>query len=424
MSNRGRNMGNHSTKHHKSTKQWENNAKNRGINPLLWAFGYYILEIPRASLETALDLFMRYGFDYYDIRVDEEGMRASLTVSGIQKRRILAACRVWQIRVKRVTLCGLPDIISNYRGRWGLAVGGILALVLFLVSQSVVWRIDVVGNERLSTEYVKQTLSTYGLTLGASKSRLNTDFMEQRIMIDDDDIAWISVKISGTVARVELREVIDTDITKKETLPANLVSRFDAQIVGMEVYSGFLSVKEGDFVRAGELLVSGVYKSEKAPLRFLRASGRILGRVTRQFSVEIPLKQTKKVPTGEQIEKKTLNFFGKTIKLFINYRNLPMTCDIINYVYIFNPFSLGELPISISVDTYYPYETLEVEISESEAMELAYEELRNMIDEELPDAQILKKTVHGELTENGYILNCTLTAICDIAKQVEFDVID
>ena len=101
-----------------------------------------------------------------------------------------------------------------------------------------------------------------------------------------------------------------------------------------------------------------------------------------------------------------------------------MTCDIINYVYIFNPFSLGELPISISVDTYYPYETLEVEISESEAMELAYEELRNMIDEELPDAQILKKTVHGELTENGYILNCTLTAICDIAKQVEFDVID
>ena len=65
----------------------------------------------------------------------------------------------------------------------------------------------------------------------------------------------------------------------------------------------------------------------------------------------------------------------------------------------------------------------EVDISEMEAMDIAYEELRKMIDEELPDAQILKKSISGELTDGSYILNCTITAICDIAKQVEFDVV-
>ena len=98
-------------------------------------------------------------------------------------------------------------------------------------------------------------------------------------------------------------------------------------------------------------------------------------------------------------------------------------CDIINYVYIFNPFSLGELPISISVDEYYPYEMRDVTISEEMAIEQAYEVLAKRIAEELPDAQVLKKTVHGEIVDGKYILVCHLTAICNIARQVEFEVI-
>ena len=128
------------------------------------------------------------------------------------------------------------------------------------------------------------------------------------------------------------------------------------------------------------------------------------------------------MPTGETISKKSLIFFGKTINFFSNYRNLPTSYDIINYVYTFDPFSLGELPISLSVNEYYGYELLEVEISEEEAMEMAYDELRKRIDEELPEAQILKKSLYGEIVDGKYVLRCTVTAICNIAKQVEFEV--
>ena len=160
------------------------------------------------------------------------------------------------------------------------------------------------------------------------------------------------------------------------------------------------------------------------PLRYTRACGSILGRVTQTFEIEIPLVQTKKAPTGEKITKKTLNFFGKKINFFINYRNLPTSYDIINYIYILNPFSLGELPISLSVNEYYGYEMVEMEISEEEDIEQAYEELRKRMDEELPEAQILKKTLHGEIVDGKYVLKCTVTAVCNIAKQVEFEVLD
>ena len=101
---------------------------------------------------------------------------------------------------------------------------------------------------------------------------------------------------------------------------------------------------------------------------------------------------------------------------------MPITYDIINYIYSLNPFSLGELPISISVDEYYGYEMVDFQISEEEAIDQAYEMLRSMIDEELPEAQILKKSLQSDIVDGKYVLKCTVTAVCNIAKQVEFEV--
>ena len=394
----------------------------RGTSVFSFLLGYCEIEIPISACESFMNLCMRYGFIYYGYQRDTKSEKMSFRVPLYQVKRVRSACRVWQIRVLSVREYGARTVLYGLKGRWGLLIGGVLALVLFFTAQSVVWRIDVVGNERLSEAEIIQCLGEQGLSVGSRISGINTASVEQRVMINSEDISYVSITILGTVARVEVREVIDTQINEEITSPANLVSLFDAEIVGMEVYSGFLSVKEGSFVRKGELLVSGIYKEGKAPLRITRASGRILGKVSHTIEVEIPLVQTQKVLTGEKIEKKSLIFFGKSINFFTNYRNLPTTYDIINYVYTLNPFSFGELPISLSVDTYLPYEMKEVTLTDSEAMEQAYELLRIRIDEELPDAQILSKSITGEFKDGKYVLYCRLTAICNIARQVEFEV--
>ncbi len=385
--------------------------------------GVYTLELPRAFCEDFLNLCMRYGFSCYDIAFSDDGKSVRVKIPARSIKNIKTACKMWQIRVKTVEFSGLPARILSYKGRWGLLFGAAISLAMFFLLQGLVWRIDIVGNERLTNAEIIESLSEQGLHVGSLIDALDTDSVEQRVMINDENIAWIAINIVGTVARVEVREVIDTDIKEKDTRPANIVALYDGQIVSLEIYSGFMNVKEGDFVRAGELLVSGIYKTDKAPIRYSRASGRIMARVSRSFEVEIPLVQLQKVPTGEKIEKKTLIFFGKSIKLFLNYGNLPSTCDIINYLYTFDPFSLGELPVALSVDTFYPYEIKETEISEEEAIEQAYDELRRLIDEQIPEAQILSKTLYGEFKDGKYILKCNITAVCNIAKTVEFEVL-
>ena len=63
-------------------------------------------------------------------------------------------------------------------------------------------------------------------------------------------------------------------------------------------------------------------------------------------------------------------------------------------------------------------------LSEDEAFSQAQELLYERINQELPEVQILKKSLQGEIVGDKYVLKCTVTAICNISKQVEFEVLN
>lgn len=394
----------------------------RRQGPLAWIFGYFDAELPRIFCEPFLNLCMRYGITYYSLDLDEERKILHVRLPLSERRRMLAACRAWQIRIKISESRGLPHRLAALRGRWGLAVGMLLAVLLIILSQNVIWRVDVVGNEMLSTDRVLEVLSENGIAVGARISEISPESAEQKIMISTPEISWISVSLHGTVARVEVREQVTSGKSESSDAPANLVSDFDAQIVELEIYSGFVGVKEGDFVRCGDLLVSGIYRTENAPSRYTRAAGRVIGRVRCTFEVHIPLNQTEKVPTGEKISQKTLFFFGNPIKLFTNCGKIPPTCDIISCKHTLDPFSLGELPVFLLTEEYYPYEERSRTITESEAIRQAYAELYSQIEKTLPEVRILKKELAGEFHDGEYVLECTVTALCNIARQADIEI--
>ena len=126
-----------------------------------------------------MNICLRYGFDYYCISVDEEKRKVTLFVPLFQTKNILTACRMWQIRVKLTARFGLPEKLSAYRGRWGLLVGVILATVLFALSQSVIWRIDVMGNSRLSASDV---IEKYKLNSSANVRRVKDALKKKEVL--------------------------------------------------------------------------------------------------------------------------------------------------------------------------------------------------------------------------------------------------
>jgi similar to stage IV sporulation protein len=204
--------------------------------------------------------------------------------------------------------------------------------------------------------------------------------------------------------------------------PANLVAAVDGQIESVELLRGNCMVSVGQAVRAGELLVSGIYDSNTVGYRYTRAAGRILARTERTVTVNIPLHYDQKESGDPKIDQTDLNFFGFSIKIFKSTGNLPIGYDIIyKNIELDLPF-VSSLPIGWRVTYAVPYEIRAEERTPTEALELAYAALERELAAVSGDVMLLSKEICTEIGEDGVVLTCTLRCIEDIARQIEFEI--
>ena len=160
--------------------------------------------------------------------------------------------------------------------------------VLLAASSFFVWDINVTGQEGLSEKEILKTLEGYGLYMGSYIPNINTARLENELVIDTDELSYASINLRGTVAEVVVRERKERDV-ENISVPSNLVASCDGQIEAIEVRGGVPTVKKGQIVKKGQLLVSGVIDSRAVGYRLVRARGEVYARISRSFTAEIPL---------------------------------------------------------------------------------------------------------------------------------------
>jgi similar to stage IV sporulation protein len=316
---------------------------------------------------------------------------------------------------------GLPVFLKKAKRRQGLCVGAFLGLLLFILSSLVVWRVEVTGNQALSEGEIVSCLEEIGIGVGNLSKRVDTSKAKNALLLRYPELSFVSVYVRGTTVSIEVREgEALPEKPPKEEGYANQVAAYDAIVERVSVKAGRPAVAVGETVKAGDLLISGLYKSANG-IRAVYAKGEILGRVGQKIEIKQPYTVQEKILDEEKKIGFSLLFFGKEIKVFKNGRNNTQSCDTINRVKCFSLFGDIRLPIGIRSTEETVYETEKLRYSEKEAMNLAYYKLSQRIDEELSDAQILKKSVSTYIDNDQYILECRMKCIENIGLIYEFD---
>jgi len=392
----------------------------RGRIRSLW--GYYRLWFERKDAAEVIELCRRDGILYWDATFSEESFYLCVYPTGAKKLRLRFAYE--KISPTKEEKGGLPCLLGRLRHRYGLMLGSVLFCAILYFSTQVIWDIRVEGNERLSEETVIAELRECGLHIGSVKKALDVDSLQNRVLILSDDISWISVNLMGTVAQVEIREVEPLESSpEEEYVAANLVATQDGQIELFEDVRGNVVCRIGDVVRQGELLVSGVYDSATMGMRYTRASGKVIARTEREFSVDIPLQFEKKVYTGRVFVEKYLVFFEKEIKFFGNTGNLPPKCDTINTVEYAESFTGDRLPVGVRTVRYLEYTYESAERSEEEALSLAQYRLRCDAAEVMAQGELVAKRTEHSLAEGVLTLRYKMEILENIAcvRQIIID---
>ena len=392
----------------------------------LFLRGSCTVAIPALHRTAAMNLCLQMGLQYSNFQWCEDGsVRFCCTASSA--RRFLAAAGKRDIEAEVLARSGLPRLFGRLTERKGLLVGAALALALTVLSGLFVWDVQVSGNVDLTEGEIIEELRACGFGVGSYLPALRVREIENRVLMASERIGWLSINTVGTVARVQVIEHIvgenAEDSQSPGKRPANLVALCDGQIEYLELYRGNAVVTAGQAVKAGELLVSGLYDSQTGGFRYTRAAGRVMARTQRVLTVEIPLVYEEKVYEEPILEELEVHFFDFSYKIFKNSGNQDILCDIIKYNSNLGQLGDNRLPVSFSRTEMHPYHLEEHRRGAEEALALCYRELELQLNALSGDIQLLQKEITTEVGEDSVVLVCTLTCIENIAVVQEFEIV-
>jgi len=383
-----------------------------------WNFlkGYVIIKIEGLTLERFLNLAATNDIYLWDInRVDYTILEMKATIEGFRALKEIVnkvGCRV-EIVEKR----GLPFILYKLRYRKTLGIGFILFFAIIALLSSIIWDIEIIGNEKVKDEEILHLLKEEKIKEGIIKYRIDKDYVENLLLNEFDVFSFISVEIKGTKLIIEIKErdlppeMIDEDI------PTNIVAAKKGIIEKVIARNGKPKVRKGDVVEKGDVLISGIISDEFSENQILvHAEGEVFARTLYSYKVEEPIIKTIKEETGRVFERKEFKIGERGIQFIKGDIPFEYYVEETEEIKILN-LDIN-LPFKILVHKYKEVETMEIkqdiELIKSSNHIKAVEELNKQLPLEV---EIISKDVKHYVRDNVVTTYVIIEVIEDIGVK-------
>lgn len=330
----------------------------------------------------------------------------------------IAAARMAAVSDKKQR--GLPVLLKALRGRLGLILGCILAVIAVYVSSLFVWEIRVVGNEKLRSGQVIKMLEEAGFYEGIYKGNADVRSVADTVLINEDAISWLAINLDGTVAHVEIKEALPAvPVPKKQNV--NLVASANGIILRVDAHEGGTKINKGDVVTKGQLLVSAFVDKRTGGSMLRGARGYVWAQTDRKVRVVVPKEYSCKKYTENVDREYNISFLGMELDFSLPQRKGGGLYDCKEKR---ERLKLGKntfLPITLTTKTGREY----TEYKSRRTTDVALEEARRTAKERLYEFSpgfTLAQAKEEYYEENGMLVyTCTFSGIENIAKELEFE---
>ncbi len=388
---------------------------------LLRIFGSYRYRVESASALDAVACLRSMSQFINDARLTDDGY--CFTVFAHRARRLSACFDAHGIRYERSSLCGLPRLFPFALHRPALILGAAAVFVVAFLSSRVVWGFELIGCDSVPHDEVLLLLDELGCGIGDYIPTMDLDRIHARFLAINHDISWIAVNFKGNLAYVEVIETRPgADSAPPDGVYANVVAAEDAQLYLLKTACGRAHAKDGDVVRKGDVLISGVIDVKEDRVRYEYAKGEALAYVPRTLELELPFEREEKSYTGRTKTESSIKIFKKSINLFskggIEY-SLYDKIEDDRQVCLFGRYPL---PVYISRETQREYEYVSRRFTAKQSESFAKAELHRLFEELLERCDVISNRVSFDVTDSSLRVRCDLVCLTDIARSREFTV--
>ncbi|MDE6657492.1 MAG: sporulation protein YqfD, partial [Oscillospiraceae bacterium] len=256
--------------------------------------------------------------------------------------------------------------LKKYKFRLGVPLGIIASIFILFYYSNIITKIEIQGNALVSEHIILAILEQENIKLGSWLTDIDMQHCEILLRTQIPEIAWAGIRHTGSRLVVEITEETPHVEMLHENNPCHIISRYNAQITNVEVYSGQLKCLIGDGISKGDIIVSGIVEDDAGNINFRHAYAKITGIYTEQTELTEYFTTSQTVATGNKTCQRWFKLFNLEIPLQLYKPDYQESQIKENYIAF--QFLGQELPCGIFRRTTEELQTSVTERSEQEVL--------------------------------------------------------
>ncbi|MBQ6840617.1 MAG: sporulation protein YqfD [Bacilli bacterium] len=317
------------------------------------------------------------------------------------------------LKFQKVKYTG-PEYLRKTIKRYRLLLCALFSsIILVFLSSHIIVDIDVVHEDDALVNLITEELEIYGVKKFRFQKSYN-QLQEIKSKIKNkhlDKIDWLEINKIGMkyVVRVEERIITSTD-DKKDY--CHLYASKDALVTRIKTFDGEAVVGMNDYVKKGDLLISGDIKLNEEVVENVCASGEVYAEVWYEVNIKVPFEYYASQKTGKSRNNLIFNYDGIDHQIFK---------DRIKEYEEKRKLIFDLLGVKIYLKTEEEIKKTKYTYTEDEAIEKAVELAKEKVALKLKDTDkiISQKILQKTIIDSTMDIDIFIVAEEEISSQVE-----
>lgn len=209
----------------------------------------------------------------------------------------------------KTSLQGVKKLPKFLLGNIGIIIGVFLGSILSIFMSNFVWQIKIDGLKNLTRTEILAVLKDNGVQVG--KINIKTGEQIESILLNNyDRLAQVSVIKRGSAIIINLSEKLIYSTTEYKPITA----RYPGIVKEIEVVTGTINVKIGDYINVGDVLVLPFNINSNGEKVGVMPVATIKGELYVTERKELPKEEVRLKRTGKTC--KVYNYYYKDKKIF------------------------------------------------------------------------------------------------------------
>lgn len=195
---------------------------------------------------------------------------------------------------------GFTKLKQNIKKNILFIISLLFAIIIFLILSNVIVKVSIIHESKEIRDLIEEDLNEYGIKpLSFKKSYQEYEDIITKIKNKHKDkIEWLEIDVKGMVINIRVEERIINDYEENNAY-CHVYATKSGIITKILTQKGMSLVNPNDYVKKGDILISGEIKLNEEIKNDVCAQGKVYAEVWYNVKASFPLKYTTAKKTGK-----------------------------------------------------------------------------------------------------------------------------